>query len=124
MPRIGEMAPDFELPNQDDVMVRLSDLRGRKVVLFAFPKAGTPGCTKQACDFTDNLDLMYHVFHRPAFQVNMADPGSVAQISARAGQGSVVLVLFQRDPAQPAPDLPGVQIVYEAPDGVVYNNFR
>jgi peroxiredoxin Q/BCP len=53
MPNIGEHAPDFELPNQDGQMVRLSSLRGRKVILFAFPKADTPGCTTQACGFRD-----------------------------------------------------------------------
>ncbi len=55
MPSVGEKAPDFELKNQDGQLVRLSDLRGRKVVLFAFPKAGTPGCTKQACGFRDTF---------------------------------------------------------------------
>lgn len=53
MPSIGEMAPDFVLPNQDRKMIRLSDLRGKPVVIFAFPAAGTGGCTKQACTFRD-----------------------------------------------------------------------
>lgn len=53
MPAIGEMAPDFELPNQDGEMVRLSDFRGKRVILFAYPKAGTSGCTTQACGFRD-----------------------------------------------------------------------
>jgi peroxiredoxin Q/BCP len=55
MPAIGEMAPDFELPNQDGQPVRLSDYRGKKVVLFAYPKAGTSGCTTQACGFRDEF---------------------------------------------------------------------
>lgn len=55
MPSVGEKAPDFELRNQDGQPVRLSDLRGKKVVLFAFPKAATPGCTKQACGFRDTF---------------------------------------------------------------------
>ncbi len=55
MPKAGEQAPDFELPNQDGVMVKLSDFRGKKVVLFAFPKADTPGCTIQACGFRDEF---------------------------------------------------------------------
>jgi peroxiredoxin Q/BCP len=53
MPQVGEKVPDFELLNQDGEKVRLSDFHGRKVVLFAFPKAGTPGCTTQACGFRD-----------------------------------------------------------------------
>lgn len=53
MPAVGEQAPDFALKNQDGETVRLSDYRGRKVVLFAFPKAGTPGCTTQACGLRD-----------------------------------------------------------------------
>ncbi|HLV36194.1 MAG TPA: thioredoxin-dependent thiol peroxidase [Spirillospora sp.] len=55
MPAIGDQAPDFELLNQDGKTVRLSDYRGRKVILFAFPKAGTSGCTTQACGFRDEF---------------------------------------------------------------------
>lgn len=53
MPAIGELAPDFELLNQDGETVKLSDLRGKKVVIFAYPRAATPGCTTQACGFRD-----------------------------------------------------------------------
>ncbi len=52
---IGQTAPDFELPNQDGTQVRLSDYRGSKVILFAFPKANTPGCNTQACSFRDEF---------------------------------------------------------------------
>ena len=55
MPAQGELAPDFELLNQDSETVRLSDFRGKKVVMFAYPKAATPGCTKQACGFRENF---------------------------------------------------------------------
>lgn len=55
MPAIGEQAPDFELKNQDGKPVKLSDFRGKKVVLFAFPKAGTSGCTAQACGLRDEF---------------------------------------------------------------------
>jgi thioredoxin-dependent peroxiredoxin len=51
----GEPAPDFELPDQDGNLVRLSDLRGGKVVLYFYPKADTPGCTTQACGVRDHL---------------------------------------------------------------------
>lgn len=55
MPKTGDMAPDFELLNQHGKPVKLSDYRGRKVLLFAYPKAGTSGCTAQACGFRDNF---------------------------------------------------------------------
>jgi thioredoxin-dependent peroxiredoxin len=55
MPQIGEQAPDFELKNQNGQTVKLSDYRGQKVVLFAFPKAGTSGCTTQACGLRDEF---------------------------------------------------------------------
>jgi peroxiredoxin Q/BCP len=50
----GRPAPDFELPDQDGNTVRLSDLRGRQVVLYFYPKADTPGCTTQACGVRDH----------------------------------------------------------------------
>lgn len=55
MPAPGDMAPDFELPNQNGEMVKLSSLQGKKVILFAYPKAGTSGCTTQACGFRDEM---------------------------------------------------------------------
>lgn len=55
MPAVGEKAPDFELKKQDGTPVKLSDYQGKKVLLFAYPKAGTSGCTTQACGFRDNF---------------------------------------------------------------------
>jgi peroxiredoxin Q/BCP len=54
MPAVGSSAPDFELPDQDGKTVKLSDFRGKRVVIFAYPKAATDGCTRQACGFRDN----------------------------------------------------------------------
>jgi thioredoxin-dependent peroxiredoxin len=51
----GDQAPDFTLPTADGGRLSLADLRGRKVVLYAYPAAMTPGCTTQACDFRDSL---------------------------------------------------------------------
>jgi len=51
----GDLAPDFTLPDPDGTPVSLADYRGRKVVLYAYPAASTPGCTTQACDFRDNI---------------------------------------------------------------------
>lgn len=53
MPTVGAAAPDFELLNQDGDTVRLSDFRGKRVIIFAFPKANTFGCNNQACSFRD-----------------------------------------------------------------------
>ncbi len=52
---IGDAAPQFGLPDADGKQVSLADFRGRKVVVYFYPAASTPGCTKQACDFRDNL---------------------------------------------------------------------
>jgi len=51
----GDPAPDFTLPDADGKEVSLSDYRGRKVVVYFYPAAMTPGCTTEACDFRDNL---------------------------------------------------------------------
>ena len=51
----GSPAPDFTLPSDDGEEVTLSSLRGRKVVVYFYPKDDTPGCTVQACDFRDSL---------------------------------------------------------------------
>jgi len=50
---IGDEAPDFTLPSDANEAVSLHDLRGKKVILYFYPKDNTPGCTKQACDFRD-----------------------------------------------------------------------
>ena len=52
---IGDQAPDFTLPSDKNENVSLHDLRGKKVILYFYPKDNTPGCTKQACDFRDAL---------------------------------------------------------------------
>ncbi len=51
----GDPAPEFTLPDADGKPVSLADFRGRSVVVYCYPSAGTPGCAKQACDFRDNL---------------------------------------------------------------------
>jgi peroxiredoxin Q/BCP len=55
MLRPGDTAPDFELLDQNENAVKLSDLRGRKVLVYFYPKADTPGCTKQACGLNEIL---------------------------------------------------------------------
>ncbi len=58
MPEVGEPAPEFSLPNGAGEIVRLSDFRGRKVVLYFYPKDLTTGCTQESCDFRDRHDRL------------------------------------------------------------------
>jgi peroxiredoxin Q/BCP len=54
---IKDTAPAFSLKNDAGEIIRLSQFKGKRVILYFYPAASTPGCTKQACDFTDNLKL-------------------------------------------------------------------
>ena len=52
---VGDKAPDFLLMSSDGKMISLKDFRGKKIVLYFYPKDDTPGCTKEACSFSENL---------------------------------------------------------------------
>jgi peroxiredoxin Q/BCP len=54
----GDQAPDFTLPSDTGESVTLSKLRGERVIVYFYPAAMTPGCTKQACDFSDSIDRL------------------------------------------------------------------
>ncbi|MFZ9642243.1 MAG: peroxiredoxin [Candidatus Methylopumilus sp.] len=55
IPKLGDKAPDFSLPDQNGQIKKLSDFSGQWVVLYFYPKDDTPGCTKEACSFRDDL---------------------------------------------------------------------
>ncbi len=55
--KIGDKAPDFSLKDASDQNVSLSDFRGKRVIIYFYPKDNTPGCTKEACNFRDNWDV-------------------------------------------------------------------
>jgi peroxiredoxin Q/BCP len=57
-PKLGAAAPDFSLPAGDGKTISLADLKGKTVVLYFYPKDDTSGCTKEACDFRDNLSVL------------------------------------------------------------------
>ncbi|VTR77869.1 thioredoxin-dependent thiol peroxidase [Cellulomonas hominis] len=82
MPRLaaGDTAPDFTLPTADGGSVTLSDLRGEHVVVYFYPAAGTPGCTKQACDFRDSLASL----QGRGYRVVGVSPDPVAKLAAFA----------------------------------------
>jgi len=56
MIEVGEKAPEFCLSNQDEVQICLRDLKGQWIVLYFYPKDNTPGCTTEACEFTESQD--------------------------------------------------------------------
>jgi len=58
MLKVGDMAPDFELPADDGSTVKLSDFRGKRVVVYFYPKDDTSGCTVQACGFRDQYPII------------------------------------------------------------------
>ena len=64
--QVGDKAPDFKVNDQDGNPVRLSDLKGKKVIIYFYPKDMTPGCTAESCNLRDNYSLMkkkgYEVF--------------------------------------------------------------
>lgn len=63
--KVGDKAPDFSVLNQDEQTVSLSDFAGKKLVLFFYPKASTPGCTAEACNLRDNVDR----FHASGYEI-------------------------------------------------------
>jgi thioredoxin-dependent peroxiredoxin len=75
--KVGDPAPNFEAQNQEGETVRLSDLQGKRVVLYFYPKDNTPGCTTQACGFRD---------HYPAFGEKNAVVLGVSPDSAKSHQ--------------------------------------
>ncbi|MGG7144679.1 thioredoxin-dependent thiol peroxidase [Clostridium nigeriense] len=58
---IGSLMPDFKLIGSDEKEHKLSDYRGKKIVLYFYPKDNTPGCTTEACDFRDNINEIHNL---------------------------------------------------------------
>ncbi len=92
----GTTAPDFELPDQDGNPVRLSNLRGRPIVLYFYPKADTPGCTTQACGIRDRA-ADYEAADAVVLGVS---PDPVAEVKKfHGGQGLNFTLLADEDHA-------------------------
>jgi thioredoxin-dependent peroxiredoxin len=86
----GDPAPDFSLPTDDGSTVSLADLRGRKVIVYFYPAAMTPGCTKQACDFTDSLASL----EREGYAVLGISPDSPAKLAKFRERDSLGITLL------------------------------
>ena len=84
MLKVGDVAPDFELLTDEGNAVKLSDYRGRTVVLFFYPKADTPGCTIQACGFRDNYPI-FQSKEAVVFGVSPDVPADLAKWRAQQG---------------------------------------
>lgn len=81
----GEQAPEFTLTAADQSTVSLSDLKGQKVIVYFYPKASTPGCTKQACDFQDQLAR----FQSEGYAVLGISPDPVSRLEKFADKESL-----------------------------------
>jgi peroxiredoxin Q/BCP len=86
----GDTAPDFTLPTDDGSTVTLSALRGRKVIVYFYPAAMTPGCTKQACDFTDSLSSL----QAAGYDVLGISPDSPAKLAKFRDRDSLTITLL------------------------------
>jgi peroxiredoxin Q/BCP len=82
---VGDQAPEFALPDSEGKTVSLADYKGRSVVVYFYPAAGTPGCTKQACDFRDNLAEL----NDAGFDVVGISPDSPAKLAKFAAAEGV-----------------------------------
>jgi len=92
----GDTAPDFTLTDDAEKQVTLSDLRGKKVIVYFYPAAMTPGCTKQACDFTDSLDSL----HAAGYEVLGISPDKPAKLAKfRERDGLTITLLSDPDKA-------------------------
>jgi peroxiredoxin Q/BCP len=80
----GDAAPDFTLATDTGDTVTLSSLQGRKVILYAYPRAMTPGCTKQACDFRDSLASLQAAGYA-VLGLSPDEPESLAKFVERDG---------------------------------------
>ena len=75
--QVGDVAPEFTLTDDAGKQVSLADFRGQRVIVYFYPAALTPGCTTQACDFTDSLDAL----HAAGYDVLAISPDQPAKLA-------------------------------------------
>ncbi len=121
-PEVGTQAMDFVTQTDSGDTVKLSDFRGKQVILYFYPKADTPGCTKQACNFRDN----YHAFAERGVVVLGVSPDTVEAQAAFKTKYSLPFTLLA-DPDHAIADLYGVwgeHTVNVAGEAVTYTGVR
>lgn len=91
---VGDPAPDFTLPSDQGKAVRLSDLKGQKAIVYFYPAAMTPGCTTEACDFSDSLDAL----HARGIEVLAISPDTTDKLATfRERDGLTITLLSDPD---------------------------
>lgn len=86
----GDTAPDFTLPDDTGTDVTLSDLRGGKVIVYFYPAAMTPGCTKQACDFSESIERL----QAEGYRVVGISPDKPAKLAAFRERDDLTITLL------------------------------
>ena len=90
----GDLAPDFTLPDAEGHDVTLSALRGQRVIIYFYPAAMTPGCTTEACDFSDSIDAL----HARGIEVLGISPDSPEKLATfRERDGLTITLLSDPD---------------------------
>jgi peroxiredoxin Q/BCP len=118
----GDTAPDFTLTSDTGEQVSLSGLRGRKVVVYFYPAAMTPGCTTQACDFSDSLDSLKGA----GYEVLGVSPDAPEKLAAFREHDHLTITLLS-DPERQALDAYGAygekQLYGKTVEGVIRSTF-
>jgi peroxiredoxin Q/BCP len=118
----GDVAPDFTLRSDTGEQVRLSSLRGGKVIVYFYPAAMTPGCTTQACDFTDSLDSLQGAGYT-VLGISPDEPEKLAKFRER----DALTITLLSDPDRAALDAYGAfgekQLYGKTVQGVIRSTF-
>jgi thioredoxin-dependent peroxiredoxin len=118
----GDEAPDFTLPDDQGGEVTLSELRGRKVIVYFYPAAMTPGCTTQACDFSDSLDSLKGA----GYEVLGVSPDAPEKLAKFREHDHLTITLLS-DPDRQALDAYGAygekQLYGKTVEGVIRSTF-
>ena len=118
----GDPAPDFNLPDDTGAEVSLSELRGSQVIVYFYPNAMTPGCTKQACDFSDSLDALQAAGYK-VLGISPNTPEKLAKFRERDG----LTITLLSDPERQALDAYGAfgekKLYGKVVEGVIRSTF-